>query len=176
VAEPSLPPVPPSRIGAWWDARSPRIPYVAPPNLDGIGPQATHPAESIPQAAPPALVPPAPAPVAPSFVLEFSTGERVTVTGSGLIGRAPERAEDARGQLQLVRIDDPGRSVSKTHLRFDIDDDGLWIVDNRSGNGTAVESPGHALVALRPGERHRVASGAVVRIGQQSFAVRQPPR
>jgi len=166
VAESNLPPVPPSRVGAWWDARSPRIPYIAPPDLAGTPVQPAPPADAGQQAQH------APAPVARSFVLEFSTGERVTVAGSGLIGRAPERAVGAPGPLQLVRIDDPGRSVSKTHLRFDIDDEGLWIVDDRSGNGTAVASPGHALVALRPGERHHVASGAVVRIGQQSFTVR----
>jgi hypothetical protein len=170
-----MPPTPPSRVGAWWDARSPRIPYVAPPDLGGAQPLRALPVEPVlpvepaPQAVPAPQAPPATAPR--SFVLEFSTGERVTVTGSGLIGRAPERPAGDADPLHLIRISDPGRSVSKVHLRFDVDEEGLWIVDNRSGNGTAVVSPGHAPVALRPGERHHVASGATVRIGQQSFTV-----
>lgn len=150
MAEPGLPPFPDASGTGLWDSRSARIPYVEPWPLsrDQSAPEPAH-----------------------SFILEFSTGQVVTITGSGIIGRAPA---DARGDsaLQLVRVDDPGRSVSKVHAAFEIDADGLWIEDRDSGNGTAIVRPGRLAVSLEPGERHPVAPGAVVRIGRQSFTVR----
>jgi pSer/pThr/pTyr-binding forkhead associated (FHA) protein len=107
----------------------------------------------------------------PSFVLEFSTGQVVTVTGRGVIGRAPRDAGDD-ASLQLVTVDDPGRSVSKVHARFDVDAHGLWIEDLGSGNGTVVVQPGGSPVAVHPGGRTPVGVGAVVRLGRQSFSVR----
>ena len=55
------------------------------------------------------------------FVLQFSTGESVTVRGTGLIGRNPalgagEYVDD------LIAIVDEGKSVSKTHLEFGQED------------------------------------------------------
>jgi hypothetical protein len=150
MAEPELPPFPAPSGGGLWNARSPRIPFVEPWPL-------------VSEQSPP--------PAARSFVLEFSTGQLVTVTGSGLIGRAPQDAhQDAT--VQLVTVDDPARSVSKVHARFEIDADGLWIEDRASGNGTVVVQPGLPPVPLRPGRRHPAARGTVVRIGRQSFTVR----
>jgi len=148
VAEPGLPPFPGKSGTGLWDARSPRIPYIEPsaPTRERVEPD-------------------------PSFVLEFSTGQVVTVTGRGVIGRAPRDAGDD-ASLQLVTVDDPGRSVSKVHARFDIDAHGLWIEDLGSGNGTVVVQPGGAPVAVRSGERTLVVVGAVVRLGRQSFSVR----
>lgn len=51
------------------------------------------------------------------FVLQFSTGESVTVSGAGLIGRNPA-AQPGEYVDQLVSIFDVGKSVSKTHLEF----------------------------------------------------------
>jgi predicted component of type VI protein secretion system len=141
VADPELPPFP-SSSGGLWHARSPRIPFVEP------------------------LPPPD-----RSYVLDFSTGQTVAITGSGIIGRAPHDAADDP-TLQRVSVDDPGRSVSKVHARFEIDSDGLWIEDRNSGNGTALVRPGEPAVAITPGHRHPVARGDVVRIGRQSFTVR----
>ena len=151
MAEPELPPFPAAPPGGLWNTRSPRIPFVEP----------------WPRSAHEPLRPTAPA----SYLLDFSTGQAVTVTGTGMIGRAPQDAGEEPA-LQLVRIDDPGRSVSKVHARFEIDDDGLWIEDLGSGNGTTIEQPGMPAVALRPGQRYAAQEGAVVRIGRQSFTVR----
>ena len=151
MAEPELPPFPPASPDGLWHARSVRIPFVEP------WPRSQH------ELAHPAAT--------ASYLLDFSTGQAVTVTGAGIIGRAPR---DASGDsaLQLVRIDDPARSVSKLHARFEIDGDSLWIEDLGSGNGTTVEQPGTPAVALRPGQRYAAQTGAVVHIGRQSFTVR----
>jgi hypothetical protein len=132
-----------------WHARSPRIPFIEP------WPSGHEAAVSAPS----------------SYVLEFSTGQVVTVTGAGLIGRAPHTGH-GETTLQLVSVDDPGRSVSKVHARFEADADGLWIEDQESGNGTVVVQHGLAPLPILPGRRHPVPVGAVVRIGRQSFTVR----
>lgn len=151
MAEPRLPPFPGQPPGGLWNARSPRIPFVEPWPRSPDEP--AHPA----------------APT--TYLLDFSTGQAVTVAGAGIIGRAPREVE-GEPMLQLVRVDDPGRSVSKVHARFEIDGDGLWIEDLGSGNGTTIEQPGTPAGALRPGQRYAARVGALVRIGRQSFTVR----
>ena len=44
----------------------------------------------------------------------FDTGQRIDVTGDGIVGRSPE---GEMGIVHVVVIDDPERSVSKVHLR-----------------------------------------------------------
>jgi hypothetical protein len=149
VSEPSSPADAALRHNGLWNARSPRIPYIDPADLTREGPAAA----------------------APRRVLEFESGQRVTVSGEGLMGRAPSDPDD-RG-LQLVRVDDPERSVSKVHAWFHLDDDDeLWIEDLDSGNGTAIVEPGRPPQSLVPGRRYPVPPGAVVRIGRQSFVAR----
>jgi hypothetical protein len=104
------------------------------------------------------------------FVLQFSTGESFTVDGTGLVGRAPTPQPGERFD-QLIRIVDPGRSVSKTHLEFGQDDGHLWLSDRWSGNGTIVRPRDQRARRLEPGTRVRVARGSRVDIGEQFFVV-----
>ena len=113
---------------------------------------------------------PEPAPGLARFVLQFSTGESVAVTGSGLVGRNPV-PEPGEYFDQRIAIADPGRSVSKTHLEFGQADDGFWILDRFSGNGTAVLDPGSDSKFCEPGRRYRVQRGGRVDIGDQFFIV-----
>lgn len=109
-------------------------------------------------------------PTGSPFVLQFSTGESFTVDGSGLVGRAPT-PQPGESFDQLVRIVDPGRSVSKTHLEFGQDDGHLWLSDRWSGNGTIVRPHGEPARRLEPGTRVRVSRGSRVDIGEQFFVV-----
>ncbi|ROQ41273.1 FHA domain-containing protein [Frondihabitans sp. PhB188] len=110
------------------------------------------------------------APLGEPFVLQFSTGESFTVQGTGLVGRAPTPQPGEAIDL-LVRIFDPGRSVSKTHLEFGQDDGALWISDRWSGNGTVVHMPTSEVRRVEPGKRVRVARGSRIEIGEQFFIV-----
>jgi hypothetical protein len=104
------------------------------------------------------------------FVLQFSTGESVTVFGSGLLGRNPT-PQPTEYFDQLVSITDPGKSVSKTHLEFGQEAGSFWVSDRFSGNGSSVrepESPARRLVA---GRRYRVVRGTRVDIGEQFFVI-----
>ena len=104
------------------------------------------------------------------FVLQFSTGESVTVYGSGLIGRSPH-PEPGEHFDQVVRIVDATRSVSKTHLEFGQEAGAFWIKDRFSGNGTLVREPESGPVRCLPDHRHRVVRGSRVDIGEQFFVV-----
>ena len=104
------------------------------------------------------------------FILQFSTGESSTVYGSGLVGRNP-LPEPGEYFDQLVRVIDPSRSVSKTHLEFGQTDGEFWVLDRYSGNGTIVRQPDAPPVRCLPDKRYRLARGTRVEIGEQFFIV-----
>jgi hypothetical protein len=104
------------------------------------------------------------------FVLQFSTGESVTVFGSGLIGRNPH-AEPGEHFDHIVRLLDATRSVSKTHVEFGQEAGAFWIKDRYSGNGTVIREPDTAPLRCLPDRRHRLARGSRVDIGEQFFVV-----
>lgn len=105
-----------------------------------------------------------------SFTLQFSTGESFTVRGTGLVGRNP-KAEPGEFFDQIVRVIDPSRSVSKTHLEFGQTDGEFWVHDRYSGNGTIIHNPNTNPVRCRPEKRYRTARGARIEIGEQFFMV-----
>jgi hypothetical protein len=104
----------------------------------------------------------------PGFVLQFSTGERYAVQGGGLLGRHPVR-EPGEWAEHLIRVPDAGRSVSKTHLEFGLEDGELWIMDRFSGNGTVLWAPGAPPQRCEGGRRYRAPRGSRVEIGDQFF-------
>jgi hypothetical protein len=105
-----------------------------------------------------------------AFILQFSTGENITVAGTGLIGRNP-LAEPGEYFDSLVSIVDPGKSVSKTHLEFGQDGGQFWISDRYSANGTVVREPDRPARRGEAGKRYRVVRGTRVDIGEQFFIV-----
>ena len=122
-----------------------------------------------PTAAPPAA-PPAALPSSVTFVMSFSTGQRVSVQGSGLIGRKPLPQPDEIFD-DLVRVTDADRSVSKTHLEFGQYDGEFWVSDRVSGNGTVIRRPGETAESLEPGRRYVLPRGTRVEIADHSFSV-----
>ncbi|MFD6091768.1 RDD family protein [Oerskovia sp. NPDC060338] len=103
------------------------------------------------------------------FVLSLESGRRVTVTGSALIGRNPQAAGE--GPVVLVAVEDPTRSVSKTHAEMGVDAGGIWLVDRGSTNGTVLTRPGSAPQVLEAGVRVAVTVGAVVQVGDRRLTV-----
>jgi hypothetical protein len=104
------------------------------------------------------------------FVLQFSTGESVSVAGTGLIGRNPV-AEPGEYFDSLVTIVDPGKSVSKTHLEFGQDAGAFWVSDRYSANGTVLREPDRPARRGDAGKRYRVVRGTRIDIGEQFFIV-----
>ncbi len=103
------------------------------------------------------------------FVLELESGRRVTVTGTALIGRNPQATGE--GPVVLVAVEDPTRSVSKTHAEMGVDAGGFWLVDRGSTNGTILTRPGGAPQGLEPGVRATVTVGSVVQVGDRRLTV-----
>jgi hypothetical protein len=104
------------------------------------------------------------------FVLQFSTGENVTVGGAGLIGRNPV-SEPGEVVDQFVAVFDPTKSVSKTHLEFGQEAGRFWVSDRFSTNGSIVRQPDADPKRADPGKRYFVARGTRVDIGEQFFVV-----
>jgi predicted nucleic acid-binding Zn ribbon protein len=104
------------------------------------------------------------------FVLQFSTGESVTVSGAGLVGRNPA-SQPGEFVDQLVSIFDAGKSVSKTHLEFGQEGGRFWVSDRYSTNGSTVRQPDTEPKRCEPGRRYFVARGSRVDIGEQFFVV-----
>lgn len=190
---PVQPPAPPAPLAA--DASA----YVGPPAPVPAAAPLTSGAEVLPPvtpvrspAAPPAPVsepaPPAPvseaAPPAPvsepvadaatSYAVTLDTGEAMAVSGPGYVGRRPTPPAGERCD-HVIAIDDPGRSLSRTHARFGLDPAGFWVEDCGSANGTAVVGPDGSAVQVHPGERVRVPEGGAVRLGDRTFTVRPLP-
>jgi hypothetical protein len=108
-------------------------------------------------------------PVRP-YTLVFSTGERAQVVGRGLIGRMPEASAGDTWD-HLIVVNDPSKTVSKTHLQVEARPEGLLVTDLASANGTVVSMPGIAAERLAPQERVILTPGATVGMGDQSFTI-----
>jgi len=104
------------------------------------------------------------------YILQFSTGESVTVGGSGLVGRNPSM-QPGEYVDQLVPIFDAGKSVSKTHLEFGQEAGRFWVSDRYSTNGSVIRQPDAEPRRCDPGRRYFVARGTRVDIGEQFFVV-----
>ncbi|MBB2922483.1 RDD family protein [Cellulomonas cellasea] len=152
-----------------------REPVDAPPAAEqtGAGTSAAEPPASEPAATGPAATAPtaAPGPGAPRGIrLVFDTGEAFAVVGRGVVGRNPSTA-DSGVVSHVVPIDDPARSVSKTHLEFGTDHEGLWVLDRRSTNGSVLVHADGTRERIIAGVRTGVPVGAVVEFGDRRFQV-----
>ncbi|CAM5783378.1 RDD family protein [Cellulomonas persica] len=107
-----------------------------------------------------------------TFVLTLDTGEAMSVSGPGVMGRAP-RPRDGERCDHVVTIDDPQRSLSRTHARFGIDARGFWVADAGSGNGTVTVLPSGQSVVVEPERPTYVPSGSTIRLGDRTVLVEQ---
>jgi uncharacterized RDD family membrane protein YckC len=106
---------------------------------------------------------------ATALALVLDTGERVPLTGPGLIGRRP--VPGAETWAHLVRIDDPEQSVSSTHLEFWPAAGALDVLDRGSTNGTVLIDPAGKPWSLPPGQPARVAAGWTLVLGRRRITV-----
>jgi uncharacterized RDD family membrane protein YckC len=104
-----------------------------------------------------------------TVVLEVEGGERYVVDTKALVGRNPQ-APDVSGWI-LIKVDDPTRSVSKTHAELGVDTAGLWLTDRGSTNGTVVSAPGLPPRVAEPGARVRVPVGSTIHVGDRRVVV-----
>ncbi|MEI5583126.1 MULTISPECIES: FHA domain-containing protein [unclassified Agromyces] len=101
-------------------------------------------------------------------------GDGVTVTGRVVVGRDP-RATDAAAGADPVAIDDPARSLSKTHALLEVVDDRLLVTDLGSTNGVRIWPDGEEAIELESGRPTSVPAGAVLLLGDVAFLVDRAP-
>jgi len=114
---------------------------------------------------------PEPEPDRPGAEFELSDGRTVWIERTALVGRNPGSAVS----VQLVRVGDPTRSVSKTHLQIGVEPSGVWVADRGSTNGTLVTLPDGAQVVCRVDQRVRLRVGSTVVFGDSSMRLVRLP-
>jgi uncharacterized RDD family membrane protein YckC len=112
-----------------------------------------------------------PAPVA-VLRIRLDDGRDFQLDRNVLVGRNPV-AQAGEQRAQLLAVDDPGRSISKTHLHLLTDGAGVWVTDRNSTNGSAVTTPDGLRTPLQPGVPAFVSPGSTVHFGDRSFHLGQ---
>ncbi|MFN3924448.1 MAG: FHA domain-containing protein, partial [Pseudarthrobacter sp.] len=112
-----------------------------------------------------------PAPVA-VLRIRLDDGRDFQLDRSVLVGRNPV-GQAGEQHAQLLAVDDPGRSISKTHLHLLTDGAGIWVTDRNSTNGSAVTTPNGARTPLAPGVPTFVIPGSSVHFGDRTFYLGQ---
>jgi hypothetical protein len=106
-------------------------------------------------------------------VLRVDTGEVLQLGPFCLLGREPV-AREGDPDPTLVRLEDPKLSVSKTHMAYGVDAQGLWVMDRNSTNGTTIIDSDGRRTPCAPGNRQYVTPGFHVQIGQRRIVVEAP--
>lgn len=98
-------------------------------------------------------------------------GTVLPLSSALLVGRAPS-GDDSDGAARLVPLDDPTKSVSKTHARIEVHDGGIAITDLHSTNGTKVIASG-VTTLLAPGAAWPITTDADVLLGSYALRVQR---
>ncbi|MGV8882481.1 MAG: FHA domain-containing protein [Rhodoglobus sp.] len=102
--------------------------------------------------------------------LELGESPPVVVRGALFLGRNPS-ANSEHPQASVLAVDDPSKSVSKTHALIELRDGGLWLTDLHSTNGCRVLAPDGSELTLMPGEAVAVAVGSTIELGEYAIRV-----
>ncbi len=135
---------------------------ISPPPLPQAALEALEPAPLI------AGAPPAPLPQHRARLL-MDNGSSIEIAGSAIVGRAPTvRAPFEHATVHGV--EDPTRTMSKTHAAFVVDAGGVWVHDLGAANGVIVAAPGIEPIKLGD-EPMLIPAGATVHLGEQAVQV-----
>ncbi|WP_374977288.1 RDD family protein [Microbacterium trichothecenolyticum] len=149
----------------------PGIPWTPPRLLPDASPAPTPAVVDPPAASPPRRSSSPADPATAGVVLEFDNGARIALDGSGiLIGRDPAAGPGDAG-LALIPLDDPSKSISKTHLALLRTGGSIIAIDRASTNGSAVIRDG-VEHAIPPGQGIAVRSGDTLLLGERRARVR----
>lgn len=97
-----------------------------------------------------------------AWSLALPDGRRIAVNSVVLVGRGPSQLKAWPG-ADLVSVDDPDSSVSKTHAAFVLERGALVVHDLKSTNGVLVTSS--AGVEIQVDSSLVVGRGSVVEVG-----------
>jgi len=148
-------------------------PHLVPSHVDADSQTHRAPARTsaLPPFRPPTAVgaPEAASVVEPRWQVTMPTGITVVIDGAVLLGRNPVAIEPWPS-AELILVDDPAKTVSKTHAAFEAAGAVLRVTDLHSTNGVTVTAPDGAERDLPAGTASDVAPGSTVHLGR--YAVR----
>lgn len=101
----------------------------------------------------------------PQWSLTLHDGSVRYISGTVLLGRDPARVEGWESAGLLV-INDPERTISKTHAAIDCSGEEFFLVDLHSTNGVAIIAPDGTETIPFDGARTAVAVGATIELGR----------
>ncbi len=99
------------------------------------------------------------------------TGNRVPLHSVLVFGRKPTAME---GEDEVaIKVSDPGRSLSRTHAKVGLAEEGVWVQDCTSTNGTSCLLPDGNKIELSDGQRIQVPIGTIVLLGDRTLTISQ---
>ena len=106
------------------------------------------------------------------WLLALDDGTSRDLSGRVIVGRDPS-GDAAAGDVGTTvwAVEDPDKSLSKTHAAFGVDGDIAWVEDRHSTNGVVVVSVGGTR-ELAPGERVTLAANDRVQLGERVIVLR----
>jgi hypothetical protein len=105
-----------------------------------------------------------PGQAAAAWTLRLPDGSGFTLPGATFVGRNPVATDAAPGGAVLP-LDDPAKSLSKTHALLVPSDGYVMVTDLHSTNGAAVVGADGAVTVLEPGRSVAVETGSVLQLG-----------
>ena len=128
------------------------------------------PAPTVPTPSGPPSPPAAKRKPSPRAVLLFDDGSKnaLAVPSTLVLGRkpAPQRLQD-----MVLTVPDHTGTVSRSHARIEITEDGLWITDLGSTNGTRVIDAGGKENVLKTGQRFEVLGKSRIFLGDVECSI-----
>lgn len=109
--------------------------------------------------------------VAAEWVIALPDGRTIPLASAVLFGRSPSNDGESVDAV-LVPIDDPAKSMSKTHARVARDGDTVTVTDLHSTNGTKVVID-QVATSLAPGSAWPVGAAATVLLGSYAVELRR---
>ena len=97
-------------------------------------------------------------------------GNPIVIHEPTVVGRDPDNISAYPG-AERVALDDPTRSVSKTHAAIFPLLDGVWVTDLHSTNGTRVEYRDGRTVEAVPDKALSALEGSTIFFGRIAFKV-----
>lgn len=97
-------------------------------------------------------------------------GDPIVIHEPTVVGRDPDNISSYQG-AERVALDDPTRSVSKTHAAIFPLLDGIWVTDLHSTNGTRVEGKDGSATQADPDVAMPAMDGSTVFFGRIGFRV-----
>ena len=113
---------------------------------------------------------------ATDWVLVDVDGSEFPLHRSNVLGRRPSEARASEG-AQTISLSDAGRVLSRTHALLEVDNEGLWITDLSSTNGTRVlrniEEDDEQGIECDADRRTLLAEGAALSLGGRKLSFKR---